>query len=102
MFKKPNKPIDYYCGVMLSLGLIGFMWPDSAPAVAADAADGEGAAAAASTFAAGVLCVVGSLIAEAAMLNIQEFYLFSKYGVSTVRGLCTPPFQLHPVEGGGA
>jgi hypothetical protein len=25
VFKKPNKRIDYYCGIMLSLGLIGFM-----------------------------------------------------------------------------
>ena len=37
-----------------------------------------------SRFALGLICVVGSLVAEAAMLNIQEFYLFAKYGVSTV------------------
>lgn len=26
VFKKPNKSVDYYCGIMLSLGLIGFMY----------------------------------------------------------------------------
>lgn len=76
VFKKPNKRIDYYCGIMLSLGLIGFMWPDSP-------SEGEEGTALNPTFAMGILCVVGSLIAEAAMLNIQEFYLFNKYGVST-------------------
>ena len=77
LFKKPNPRIDYLCATLLSLGLIGFMWPDG---------DGGGSSTTInSRFWLGLACVVGSLIAEAAMLNIQEFYLFGKYGMSTVR-----------------
>jgi drug/metabolite transporter (DMT)-like permease len=84
IFRKPNKRIDYYCAVMLSLGLVGFMWPSSSHSENAD----EGAFDPTSKFTIGLICVVGSLIAEAVMLNVQEFYLFQRYEVSTVSGCC--------------
>ena len=85
VFSKPNKRIDYYCAIMLSLGLIGFMWPSSSHTPT----ENEGDMDPSSKFVVGVLCVLGSLIAEAVMLNVQEFYLFQQYEVSTVRCLCT-------------
>lgn len=84
VFHKPNKRIDYVCGVMLSLGLIGFMWPSGGSDSSLLGGD-EGELTGTTRFIVGLTCVMGSLIAEAVMLNIQEHYLFQKYEVSTVR-----------------
>ncbi len=82
IFHKPNKRIDYWCGIALSLGLIGFMWPSSSTSDSPDAPTDNVLG---SKFGLGLVCVLGSLLAEAVMLNVQEHYLFQKYEVSTVR-----------------
>lgn len=77
IFRKPNKAIDYYCGLLLSAGLIGFMWPSSGSSSNSNESVEH------SKFLLGLVCVLGSLIAEAVMLNVQEHYLFQQYQVST-------------------